>query len=151
MRNVRLRSKKKVSGSVSRATQFPDPSVQVSWGELLDKITILEIKARRLRSDAATANVVRELTMLQASAAVAYRSSPGVASLKDELSGINELLWDIENKIREKEAAKNFDLEFIELARAVYLNNDKRAALKREINRLMKSELIEEKQYTAYS
>lgn len=127
------------------------PSVKVSWGELLDKMTILEIKARRLRSREAIANVGRELAILRTAAELAYASSAQVASLSDELKKTNEALWDIEDKIRGKEAAKIFDSEFIELARAVYFNNDKRGELKRLINRLMNSELVEEKQYTTYT
>jgi hypothetical protein len=127
------------------------PSVKVSWGELLDKMTILEIKAKKLRSREAIANVGRELVILRSSAELAYASSPHVVSFSEELRKINEALWDIEDKIREKEAAKKFDSEFIELARAVYINNDKRGELKRRINRLMNSELVEEKQYTTYA
>ena len=149
MHNVRPPSEKR-SGSASKAMQSPNPSVQISWGELLDRVTILEIKGSRLRSAAATANVARELAMLQAAAAEAHRSNPGLAPLKKELAAVNELLWEVEDKIRAKEAAKQFDPEFVELARAVYINNDKRADLKRQINRLMNSELIEEKQYTTY-
>jgi Family of unknown function (DUF6165) len=150
MHNVHPPSKK-LSDSAANATQPANPSVRISWGELLDRVTILEIKGSRLRSAGAAANVARELAMLQASAAEAYRNNPDLAPLKKELTAVNELLWDVEDKIRAKEAAKQFDPEFIELARAVYINNDKRAELKRQINRLMNSELIEEKQYTAYS
>ena len=125
------------------------PTVEVSWGELVDKLTILEIKERRLSSPAAVENVRRELAALN-KVLSALTPPQGFAALKDGLVAINEALWEIEDKIRAKEAASAFDQEFIDLARAVYFNNDKRAALKREINLLLKSDLIEEKQYTAY-
>ena len=78
------------------------------------------------------------------------RRPPALDGLKRELKAINEALWDIENRTRAKEAAKTFDQEFIELTRSVYLNNDKRAGIKRRINELLNSGLIEEKQYTSY-
>jgi len=125
------------------------PAVEVSWGELVDKLTILEIKQRRLSAPAAVANVKRELAAL--SKVVDDLQAPaGFAALKQNLSAINESLWEIEDRIRAKEAAGSFDREFIELARAVYISNDKRAAFKREINLLLKSDVIEEKQYTPY-
>jgi predicted nucleic acid-binding Zn-ribbon protein len=125
------------------------PTVEISWGELVDRLTILEIKERRLNAPDAVANVRRELATLNK---VLNRLKPldGFAALKQGLTAVNENLWEIEDKIRAKEAASSFDQEFIDLARSVYFNNDKRAALKREINLLLKSDLIEEKQYTAY-
>jgi hypothetical protein len=125
------------------------PTVEVSWGELVDKLTILEIKQRRLASPAAVENVRRELATLN-KALSGLPLPAGFNALKQNLTAVNERLWEIEDKIRAKEAASSFDQEFIELARSIYFNNDKRAALKREINLLLKSELIEEKQYTAY-
>jgi len=125
------------------------PTVEVSWGELVDKLTILEIKARRLSSPEAVANVRRELAALNGVLA-GLKPPEGFAALKQDLTAVNESLWEIEDKIRAKEAASSFDREFIDLARSVYFNNDKRADLKRAINLLLKSDLIEEKQYTAY-
>ena len=125
------------------------PTVEVSWGELVDKLTILEIKARRLSSPDAVANVRRELAALN-KVLNGLQPPAGFDALKQGLTAVNEALWEIEDKIRAKEAAASFDQEFIDLARSVYFNNDKRAGLKREINLLLKSELIEEKQYTAY-
>ncbi|HEU5017193.1 MAG TPA: DUF6165 family protein [Pseudolabrys sp.] len=125
------------------------PTVEVSWGELIDKITILEIKARRLSAPAAVANVRRELAVLD-KALHRMQAPPQLAAFKRDLAAINESLWQIEDKIRAKEAAGAFDEEFIELARSVYLNNDKRAGVKRAINRLLQSDLVEEKQYTSY-
>ncbi len=125
------------------------PMVALSWGEVIDKLTILEIKQQRLSSVDAIANVGRELAALNK--IVTDASVPSeLAELKMSLKAINEKLWDIENQIRAKEAQSTFDGAFIELARSVYINNDERAKLKRAINELLNSELIEEKQYTAY-
>jgi len=126
------------------------PTIEVSWGELIDKITILEIKEQRLSSPAAVANVRNELAALALGFAQLDPAPAALDGLKRELKAINETLWDIENRTRAKEAAKTFDQEFIELTRSVYLNNDKRAGIKRRINELLNSGLIEEKQYTAY-
>lgn len=122
------------------------PDAPVSWGELIDKITILEIKAERLTAPAALANVQRELDALRAVEAQ-LAPDPELARVKAELTRVNAALWDIEDDIREKEAAQDFGPGFIALARAVYRTNDERAALKREINRLTASELVEEKSY----
>lgn len=126
------------------------PTVEVSWGELVDKLTILEIKARRLTAPEAVANVKRELADLTA-VVQALHPPAEFAALKRDLAAVNESLWEIEDKIRAKEAAHAFDAEFVELARSIYRNNDKRAGLKRAINLLLKSDFIEEKQYTPYS
>jgi hypothetical protein len=127
------------------------PAVPVSWGELVDKITILEIKEQRLSSPQAVANVRNELAVLSRAVAELQSSPAALNTLKQKLKAINEKLWEIEDEIRAKEAAKTFDPQFIELARAVYFNNDERARIKREINDLLKSGLVEEKQYTPYS
>ena len=127
------------------------PAVAVSWGEVIDKITILEIKEQRLSSPQAVSNVRKELAVLNRAVAE-LKSPPGALStLKQSLKAINEKLWGVEDDIRAKEAAKTFDPQFIELARSVYFSNDERARLKREINALLKSGLVEEKQYTTYS
>ena len=126
------------------------PTVEVSWGELIDKITILEIKEQRLTSPAAVANVRKELAALVRALAGLDPAPAALDGLKRDLKALNETLWDIENRTRAKEAAKTFDQEFIELTRSVYLNNDKRAGIKRRINELLNSGLIEEKQYTSY-
>jgi hypothetical protein len=127
------------------------PIVQVSWGELIDKMTILEIKEQRLKSPEAVANVRRELAALMSVARDILMHRPDLASVKKQLRSVNEALWDIEDRIRAKEAAKSFDQDFVDLARSVYLNNDKRGGLKRQINALLNSEMVEEKQYTPYS
>jgi predicted nucleic acid-binding Zn-ribbon protein len=126
------------------------PTVEVSWGEFIDKVTILEIKEQRLKSAAAVANVRNELGALRRVLGTLPPAPPTLEPLKQKLKSINETLWEIEDQIRAKEAEKSFDKSFVELARAVYHHNDERASLKREINALMKSGLVEEKQYTAY-
>jgi len=125
------------------------PTVPISWGELIDKITILEIKAEKLSSESARANVQRELAQLTTIAS-AIDKKPGLADLQRELKRVNEALWRIEDDIREKEAQKSVDDGFIALARSVYRSNDERGRLKREINRVLGSEITEEKQYTSY-
>ena len=126
-----------------------NPSVPVSWGELVDKLTILEVKSERLSSETARANVRRELAML---AAIAQRveAEPKLAPLRAALKQVNATLFGIEDEIRVKEAEKNFDADLIRLARAVYHTNDERARLKRSIDALLGSEIVEEKQYSAY-
>jgi hypothetical protein len=126
------------------------PLAPVSWGELLDKISILEIKAERMTAPAALANVRSELAQLNEIAREVSEKGPDLAALRASLKRINEALWQIEDDIRAKEAAGEFDARFIDLARAVYRNNDERGRLKREINRLLGSGLVEEKQYAAY-
>ncbi|HEY2616492.1 MAG TPA: DUF6165 family protein [Acetobacteraceae bacterium] len=123
------------------------PRVPVSWGELIDKITILEIKVERLRAPAARANAAHELTLLRAELA---EPPAGLAALQAELAGVNRRLWDIEDDIRRKEASQAFDAGFIALARAVYHSNDERSRIKRAINELLGSGIIEEKQYVGY-
>src|SRR5271169_337766 len=124
-----------------------NPIVQVSWGELIDKLTILEIKEVRLTSLEAIANVRRELTAVRTVVQDVQSKVPRLAKLTNELKVTNEAIWEIVNNIRAKESAKCFDQEFIDLARSVYLQNDKRADIKRQINTLMKSEIVEEKQH----
>ena len=126
----------------------PVPLAPVSWGELLDKITILEIKAERIADPAAHANVVHELALLREVAAPVL-PQPDLAPLIDGLRRVNLALWQIEDDIRAREAAGDFGTGFIELARAGYLTNDERAALKRQVNALLRSELVEEKYHAA--
>ena len=135
--------------SVVRSSAGNLPIVEISWGEFIDKLTILEIKQARLTSPEAVANVRKELAALRS--ALEEPSPAGLDALMRELKAINEELWDIENRTRAKEAIKTFDQEFIDLTRSVYLNNDKRARVKRQINELLASRIIEEKQYTPYS
>lgn len=122
----------------------------VSYGELIDKITILEIKSRRITDAAKLANVRNELDLLNATWAGDAASRTDISGERARLLAVNELLWDIEDRIRLKERAQAFDAEFIELARAVYFRNDERAAFKREINLKLGSQLVEEKSYQDY-
>ncbi|MCC2980351.1 MULTISPECIES: DUF6165 family protein [unclassified Sphingomonas] len=124
------------------------PSVPVSWGELLDKITILEIKRERITRAEARENVLREYRLLRSIGAQVLNRS-GIAPLVRALKAVNEALWEIEDAIREQEAAREFGADFIRLARAVYQRNDERAAIKREINLKLESDLIEEKSYAS--
>ena len=121
------------------------PVVPVSWGELIDKITILEIKSRKLKAEAALANVRKELASLTEIVARDVQRRGEAAELKDRLTKVNEELWTIEDRIREKEAAQAFDAEFVALARSVYQRNDERSRIKREINLRLSSNLVEEK------
>lgn len=125
------------------------PRVPTSWGELLDKITILEIKAARLPDAAARANAGKELAMLRETAAPVL-AHPETVSLAGRLKTLNEALWDIEDRIREHERAGDFGENFIALARSVYKTNDQRGAIKRQINLALGSALIEEKSYKPY-
>ena len=122
------------------------PLIPVSWGELLDKIAILEIKCHRLRDPAAVANATTELTALRAAAG----EPQGVAELRASLSAVNTRLWIIEDRIREKERAADFGPAFIALARSVYRENDERGRIKRAVNQMLRSVLVEEKQYSGY-
>ena len=124
--------------------------VEVSAGELIDKITILEIKAERIADPEKLTNVHRELRSLTATREKALATSPELDESTAELRRINERLWEIEDDIRDCERKRDFGERFIELARAVYRTNDRRAAAKRRINELLGSELVEEKDYAAY-
>jgi hypothetical protein len=114
---------------------------------LIDKITILEIKSVEIASEAARANVMKELILLQ-KVASSREGGGQLSNLKSSLKAVNAELWKIEDAIREKERKKEFDEEFIELARSVYRRNDERAAVKRTINTILASEIVEEKSYT---
>src|SRR5690606_2125223 len=131
-------------------TPMSEIHVPVSFGELIDKITILEIKAERMTDPAKLANVRRELTALNATWAGATESRQDIGELRAALKAVNERLWDIEDAVREREAAGCFDASFIELARSVYLQNDERARIKRRINLALGSSLVEEKSYRDY-
>ena len=142
---------------------LPAPLVPVSWGELLDKIAILEIKAERIADPGKRANVRKELDALRrardAALAAARRGARGPAAaapaasdaelegLAVELRAVNEALWDIKDGIRLAERARDFGPRFVALARAVYRTNDRRAALKRRISERLASDLVEEKSY----
>lgn len=125
-------------------------STPVSFGELIDKITILEIKAEQIRDAAKLANVRTELDLLNGLWGAHPAARADIAAERAQLKAINRELWDIEDEIRVKEKAQAFDARFIALARAVYFTNDKRAAVKREINVKLGSQLVEEKSYQDY-
>jgi 3-methyladenine DNA glycosylase/8-oxoguanine DNA glycosylase len=126
------------------------PVIPVSWGELIDKLTILEIKRQRLHAPAALKEVERELAALSPALGALIPLPAGLAALQAALASVNERLWDIEDAIRDKEARHSFDDGFIALARSVYQQNDERGRIKRAIDRLLQSPLTEQKQYTAY-
>lgn len=122
------------------------PTIPVSWGEYLDRMSILAIKTHRLRGAAARANVERDIEQLRQ---VALHPS-GVAELEAALLAVNTRLWRIEDLIRVKEAERDFGSQFVMLARAIYRENDERGRIKQAINQKLRSELVEEKQYSSY-
>ena len=125
-------------------------SLPVSIGEAIDKLTILQIKSERINASDKLVNVNKELGILKSELDKIDRLWERVADPLARLKTVNEELWVIEDEIRVKEFRKEFDEEFIRLARAVYVTNDKRAEVKKEINMLLGSELIEEKSYEDY-
>ena len=127
-----------------------NPLIPISWGELFDKITILQIKSEKILSPASLKNIDRELKQLSLVFDKAFTENSLALKLAEELREINSKLWDIEDRIREKEKKKVFDNEFIQLARNVYIKNDQRSVIKRTINEVFGSELIEEKSYSKY-
>ena len=127
-----------------------DILVPLSPGELLDKITILRIKSLRIGDVTKLAHVKLELDLLKRIWHESGASDSAVTADEHELQRVNESLWDIEDRIREKEAQQLFDRDFIELARAVYVTNDERAAIKKRINLQLGSRILEEKSYRSY-
>jgi len=123
----------------------------VSPGEILDKITILEIKAVNIIDREKQKNVKHELDILQKTWDTHVEKSDEIISLKQQLKKVNQDLWNIEDDIRIKESKREFDDEFIQIARSVYVENDKRAAVKKAVNILLGSELVEEKSYEDYT
>jgi hypothetical protein len=124
--------------------------VPISPGELLDKITILRIKSARMTDPAKLENVRHELVLLEQTWARAVPNAAQLAADEHALETVNTRLWDIEDRIREHEAGRRFDASFIELARAVYVTNDERAAIKKRINVALGSKIVEEKSYQPY-
>lgn len=125
--------------------------IEVGAGELIDKITILKIKADRMTDPDKLRNVNHELDILSRARAENLRQSDELDRFEDALRQVNEALWVIEDDIRACEAARDFGPKFVELARSVYIQNDKRAAIKKSINELCGSSIIEEKSYTEFS
>jgi len=124
--------------------------VPVSFGELLDKIAILQIKSERMVDPAKLANVRNELSALERTWMGHPAAGGDIARLRADLKSVNERLWVIEDDIRIKEKAQAFDAEFIELARSVYFENDQRARIKKDINLALGSAYVEEKSYEDY-
>ena len=124
--------------------------VPVSFGELLDKIAILQIKSERMTDSAKLANVRAELSALEKTWMAHPAAGQDIVKLRAELKAVNERLWVIEDDIRLKEKAQAFDEEFIQLARSVYFQNDIRARVKKDINLALGSAYVEEKSYQDY-
>jgi|TARA_B110000503_G_scaffold42885_1_gene70219 hypothetical protein len=127
-----------------------NPLIPISWGELIDKITILQIKSERLSSKDALINIITELNKLSKIYDAKKSEKSNINRLEAELRLVNTKLWNIEDDIRNKERQQMFDNDFIQLARSVYITNDERSRIKRKINDLFGSELVEEKGYADY-
>jgi hypothetical protein len=121
--------------------------VPISPGELLDKLTILRMKAARFTDPAKRMNVARELALLEATWGAEVLAAGELRGEEEALARVNAALWEVEDALREREAAQRFDAEFVALARSVYRHNDERAAIKRRVNLKLGSALIEEKSY----
>ena len=126
------------------------PYIPISWGELFDKKTILQIKLKNLKTKSALKNVKIEYAYLSKIFDENFSKNKNAQKLMSDLKKVNQKLWDIEDLIRDKERNKTFDKDFIELARSVYFTNDDRSYIKRTINDTVGSELIEEKSYAHY-
>jgi Family of unknown function (DUF6165) len=124
--------------------------VEIAAGELIDKITILEIKLENISNGMKLANIRREYETLSAVLHEQISQTDALSRLTSSLKEVNAELWRIEDEIRDQERAKTFGAEFVALARSVYRTNDRRAALKREINELLRSAIVEEKSYSTY-
>jgi hypothetical protein len=127
-----------------------DILVPISPGEMLDKITILRIKAARMTDATKVANVKHELGLLEQTWRGSGAASVDLGNDEAELTRVNEMLWVIEDEIRDEERAQRFGERFIELARAVYVTNDERAAIKKRVNTKLGSTIVEEKSYKPY-
>lgn len=126
-------------------------SAEISCGELIDKITILKIKSERITDQEKLKNVRTELETLQRTCDECIENYAAIESLQETLQQVNEALWDIEDAIRVKERNKEFDDEFIQIARSVYVTNDKRCAIKKEIDQTLGSRITEEKSYEEFA
>jgi hypothetical protein len=124
--------------------------VEISVGELIDKMTILELKLENIRDEAKRTNVAREYAALSTALPKEIAADDAVTSLRRELKAVNAELWRIEDEIRAQERAQSFGVAFISLARSVYRTNDRRSLLKRRINEATQSNIVEEKSYEAY-
>ncbi|TAN50251.1 MAG: hypothetical protein EPN21_09405 [Methylococcaceae bacterium] len=126
------------------------PMLPVSWGEVFDKLTILQIKSVKIKDSAKLVNIMREKAEIETVAAMIANPPEGLTPLIDQLRAVNTELWDIEDGKRDCERRQCFDEAFIQLARQVYIKNDRRAAIKKDINTILGSVLSEEKSYAAY-
>ena len=127
-----------------------DITVPVSSGELIDKITILKIKKKKIFNKSKLKNINNELSLLNEIYKNNFKNNKKLLLYEKKLIKINKKLWDIEDRIRFLESKKNFNQQFIDLARAIYINNDERSEIKKKINQLTGSRLIEEKSYKSY-
>lgn len=139
-----------ISGQ-ARAAWPAMPLLPVAWGEVFDKLTILEIKAERLDDPVKRANVERERAEIARVVGALERFPAGLVELMAQLKAINAELWEVEDGKRDCERRQCFDAAFVALARRVYVGNDQRAAIKRQINELLGSTLVEEKSHRAYA
>ena len=149
-RNLAMRHADATRSADGQAGQGQPIVVEISSGEIIDRLTILEIKLERIGDAAKLKNVRHEYELLSASVARLLPPGEPPAALRDELKAVNGALWDIEDQIRDRERAKDFGEAFVALARLVYRTNDRRAALKRQINDRLKSAIVEEKSYAIY-
>ncbi len=127
-----------------------NPLIPISWGELFDKITILQIKSEKILSPDSLKNIDKELKELRLIFDKAFAENLLALEFMEKLRQINFELWNIEDQIREKERKKAFDNEFIQLARSVYMKNDQRSVIKGKINKAFGSDLVEQKSYSKY-
>ena len=127
-----------------------DITIPVSSGELIDKISILKIKRKKIINKSKLRNINKELSLLNKIYKNNFKKNKKILLYEKKLIKINKKLWDVEDKIRLLESKKNFNQKFIDLARAVYINNDQRSEIKKKINELTGSCLIEEKSYKSY-
>jgi len=137
-----------ITGSITLSQKV---TAEISYGELIDKITILTIKSERITDEHKLKNIYTELQSLHETCINYIGSREDVAELQELLKKINEALWDIEDAIRVKERKKEFDNEFVEIARSVYVTNDQRCAVKKQIDTLLGSHLTEEKSYEEFA
>ncbi len=137
-------------GSRNEVNPMSEIQVPVSFGELLDKIAILQIKSERMSDEAKLVNVRNELSALELTWMAHPAAGHNIVELRAQLKAVNERLWVIEDDIRIKEKAQEFDAEFIKLARSVYFENDDRARIKKDINLALGSSYVEEKSYQDY-
>lgn len=130
--------------------KFVSILTELSYGEFLDKLSILDIKSERIIDEEKLANIRKEKTILKGIWEKSDKASVDISSEYEALKKVNEKLWEIEDDIRDKERKKEFDQDFIDLARSVYITNDERARIKKDINMKLGSGLVEEKSYSEY-